>query len=174
MRLTKTNVARLTLPSGKSESIVFDNEVPGFGIRIRAGGKRTWIAQYRLGAKQRRLTLGIVGSIDEIEARRRAKTALSKVHLGQDPQMEKFERRSQAAVTLRVVVESYLAVAERRLKPRSFAEVDRHLRQHWGPLAEKALATIHRADVASRLALIAKDNGDVPLAVENREAVAAA
>ena len=49
MRLTRPNVARLTLSSGKSEQIIFDETLPGFGIRLRAGGKRTWIAQYRIG-----------------------------------------------------------------------------------------------------------------------------
>ncbi len=42
MRLTKPNLAKLELPPGKSETIVFDDALPGFGIRIRAGGKRVW------------------------------------------------------------------------------------------------------------------------------------
>ena len=58
VKLNKPTVERLKLPPGKSELIVFDEALPGFGLRIRAGGKRTWIAQYRAGAKQRRVTLG--------------------------------------------------------------------------------------------------------------------
>ena len=159
MRLTKANIARLKVPEGKSESIVFDDDLPGFGVRIRAGGKRTWIAQYRIGAKQRRMTLGTIKALDEGEARKSARTALSKSHLGHDPQMEKIERRAQAALTLDSVVEGYLSRAEARLKPRSFLEVRRHLRQHWGPLAEQALANVRRSDVSARLASIARDNG---------------
>ena len=49
MKLTKASVERLKLPEGKSEIIVFDDDLAGFGVRIRAGGKRTWVAQYRLG-----------------------------------------------------------------------------------------------------------------------------
>jgi integrase len=159
MRLTKASVARLTIPEGKTESIVFDEAMPGFGVRLRAGGKRTWIAQYRLGSKQRRLTLGTLETLDEAEARRRAKTALSKVHLGQDPQMEKSERRAQASVTLGSVADFYLSHAERSLKPRSYLEVKRHLKQHWGPLSERALSSIARPDVAACLASIAAKNG---------------
>ena len=159
MRLTKANVARLKVPEGKSESIVFDDDLPGFGVRIRAGGKRTWIAQYRIGAKQRRMTLGTIKALDEGEARKSARSALSKSHLGHDPQMEKIERRAQAALTLGSVVEVYLSRAEARLKPRSFLEVQRHLRQHWGPLAEQALANVRRSDVSARLASIARNNG---------------
>lgn len=49
MRLTKATLAKLTLSPGRAEMLVFDDMLPGFGLRIREGGKRTWIAQYRLG-----------------------------------------------------------------------------------------------------------------------------
>jgi hypothetical protein len=49
MRLTKTTVSGLRIPEGRGELLVFDEALPGFGVRLRAGGKRTWIAQYRLG-----------------------------------------------------------------------------------------------------------------------------
>jgi integrase len=159
MRLTKASVARLAILEGKTERIVFDEAMPGFGVRVRAGGKRTWIAQYRLGNKQRRLTLGTLETLDEPEARRRAKTALSKVHPGHDPQMEKAERRAQASITLGRIADAYLAQAERALKPRSYQEVRRHLKQHWAPLAERALGSIVRPDVAARLTSIASDSG---------------
>ena len=91
MKLTNESVARLKLQDGKSERLEFDKDLPGFGIRLRGGGKRTWIVQYRLGTKQRRLTLGSLAAIDATEARRRAKSALANVHLGRDPQMQKIE-----------------------------------------------------------------------------------
>src|SRR5271169_5722683 len=114
MRLTKANVARLTIPEGKTESIVFDDAMAGFGIRLRAGGKRTWIAQYRLGAKQRRLSLGTMEAIDAVEARKRAKDAIAKVQLGHDPQAEKIEARTPRPRELTVgdAVEKYLLLAE--------------------------------------------------------------
>jgi hypothetical protein len=58
MKLNKAMVARLTLPAGKSDLIVFDEDLAGFGLRLRAGGSAVWVAQYRVGAKQRRVTLG--------------------------------------------------------------------------------------------------------------------
>ena|SRR5829696_5745279 len=78
MRLTRPNVARLAVPPGKTEIIVFDKTLPGFGVRVRLGGKRTWIAQYRLGLKQRRVTLGTTDTLDGEEARRRAKSVLAR------------------------------------------------------------------------------------------------
>jgi hypothetical protein len=81
MRLNKATVDRLELPPGKTELIVFDEGLPGFGLRIRAGGKRTWIAQYRLGSKQRRVTLGTVNTFEADEARKHARDALARVQL---------------------------------------------------------------------------------------------
>lgn len=160
MRFTRSSVASLALAEGKSEAIAFDDAMPGFGLRLRAGGKRTWIAQYRVGTKQRRITIGSTDKVDLDEARRRAKTALGKVALGADPQSEKVEARAKASVTVGVVAERYLTeYAARRLKPRSLLEVERHLRQHWQPLGERPVASVKRADVAARLGQIAKANG---------------
>jgi integrase len=160
MRLTKANVAKVSLPAGKSDAIIFDDDLPGFGLRLRAGGKRTWLAQYRIGAKQRRVSLGTVENTDADEARRRAKTTLSKVHLGQDPQDEKNDTRARAAVTLRAIIDSYLVRhAEIRLKKNSLIEVRRYLCVLWSPLHETAVHSVTRATVAARLAEIAGANG---------------
>jgi len=40
MKLTNRTVAALALAKDESERIVFDDEIPGLGIRIRAGGSR--------------------------------------------------------------------------------------------------------------------------------------
>lgn len=160
MKLTKASVSKITLPPGKAEAIFFDDVLPGFGVRVRAGGKRTWVAQYRIGSKQRRLSLGSLEQIDADEARKRARNALSKVHLGIDPQTEKVEARAQASVTLGAVTVQYLArYAKARLKPRSYAEVARHLNKHWSPLSELPIQRIRRADVSARLGEIATANG---------------
>lgn len=162
MKLTKATVDRLELPQGKSEMIVFDEALPGFGLRIRGGGKRTWIAQYRLGPKQRRVTIGTVERLDLEQARRRAKTVLSKAHLGTDPQLEKAEARAQASVTFGSVVDNYLRrYAAKRLKPSTFTDVERYLRRHWGTLSKVPFQKVTRADVATGLAKIAEESGGV-------------
>jgi hypothetical protein len=50
--------------------------------------------------------------------------------------MEKAEARAQAAVILGGVVETNPRRAEARLKHRSYLEVQRRLRQRWGPLSQ--------------------------------------
>ncbi len=160
MKLTKANLARFTYPAGKAEHVIYDDDLAGFGLRMHPGGRRTWFVQYRVGQKQRRLKIGTADQIDAEEARQKAKVALAKVHLGADPALETEEAKAQAAITLTLTVEDYLArYASKRLKPGSLAEVERHLRRHWKPLGQRPLASITRALVAKRLAEIARDNG---------------
>jgi integrase len=160
MKLTHASVKGLSLPSGSRDKLFFDDDLPGFGFRIRDGGKRTWIAQYRLGKKQRRVTIGAAANTTAEEARKRAKGILSRVHLGGDPQIEKAEARAQASSTVQSAVERYLDErALPRLKPRSLDEVQRHLRKHFAALSEIPLAKVTRADVAAEIANIAKQNG---------------
>ena len=58
------------------------------------------------------------------------------------------------------MVERYLAErAAKRLKPRSFEEVERHLKKHWSALSGLPIRSVTRSDVAAQLGRIAKDNG---------------
>jgi integrase len=161
MKLTKASIDRVKLSPDRSELIVFDEALPGFGLRIRSGGKRTWIAQYRLGVKQRRVTLGTVQTLDADEARRRAKDALARVQLGQDPQAEKTAARAPKVreMTLLDAVERYLAYAERKLKASTYSGIVLHLRKHWQPLHPSELQTLDRRHVAAELGRIARNSG---------------
>jgi len=161
MKLTNASVTGLKLPVGKSERLVFDDSLPGFGLRIRVGGKRTWIAQYRLGRQQRRLTLGTVEAIDAVEARKRAKDALARVQLGRDPQAEKAAERvpQSREMTLGELVERYLPRAERKLKASSYAGVVLHLQKHWKPLHTHEIRNLERRHVAAELGRIAVSSG---------------
>jgi integrase len=162
MRLTKPNVNGVKIPHGKAETIVFDDQLPGFGVRLRAGGKRTWIVQYRVGAKQRRVTLGSVEALDPDEARKRAKSVFAKVHLGRDPQVEKLTTRAKLQDTLGNVIAKYLsAYAEKNLRPKTLIEVRRNLMVSWRPLHEAPAHSLKRSAVANRLAEIAEESGPI-------------
>ena len=109
------------------------------------GGKRTWICQYRVGKKQRRVTIGSLAAKNATKARQEAKTILAKVQLGQDPQTEKFTTRAKASMTLSAVVASYLdRHAPRNLKSRTLEEVARNLKTHWAPLGEAPIDGLTR------------------------------
>jgi integrase len=161
VKLTKDNVGRLKLPAGKTDHIEFDDDVPGFGVRIRAGGKRTWIFQYRVGAKQRRLKLGVVGALDADKARATAKKKHAEVELGGDPQADKAQERADAHVTVLAVAKLYLAFKADKLKPKGLKEQTRYLQTgyYWKPLHGLQVKNVRRSDVAAQLTKIAAKSG---------------
>jgi integrase len=158
-KLTKEFVAGLCLDPGKTDQIWFDDKLAGFGVRLRAGGKRAWIVQYRIGALQKRLTLGSVAVLDADKARAEAKARLAAVTLGGDPQAKKAEEKARAKHTLAAVADLYLAAQQARLKPKTFSESKRYLRTLWKPLHDVPLHKITRLDVATRVAELTVKSG---------------
>jgi integrase len=170
MKLTATTVQKLALPKGKSELIVFDDEVPGFGLRLRDGGSRGWIFQYKIGAKQRRIALGAVKAIDHGKARDTAKDLYAKVRLGQDPAGQKAEAKATAHHTFKAVADEFLAFKKKSLRDRSYPDVERHLVGnpklpggvcHAKPLHELQIRRISLRDIATCLNAVEKNSGDV-------------
>jgi hypothetical protein len=47
MKLSKFNIYQISLPTGEREIIGFDDDFPGFGLRVRGGGSRNCIFQHR-------------------------------------------------------------------------------------------------------------------------------
>lgn len=162
MRLNDRTVAvsRPELPAGKNEIIFFDEDVPGFGLRLRDGGSRVWVFQYKLGTKHRRITLGKYPKLSAKRARELVDSLAAKVGLGQDPAAEKFENRTHAE-PFEAIKGSFLASQATRLKPRSLAEVERHLAVHAKPLHNLSITKIERRDVAELLTTIAAESGPV-------------
>ena len=85
MKLTQSMIAKLAPPSGKNDAIFFDDDVHGLGLRAHSGGKRTWIFQYKIGSKQRRITFGTAPAISLAAARKTAGELHAKVRLGEAP-----------------------------------------------------------------------------------------
>jgi hypothetical protein len=125
MRLTDKTIAGLTIPKGKSELLVFDADLPGFGLRLRAGGSRKWVFQYRHNGRQHRMTNK--ASMDATRARAWAKRLHHEVGLGGDPQQEKAEARTQAAQTFAKVADDYLVFREREWRLASMRAGRRYL-----------------------------------------------
>ena len=151
MKLTAQLLTALTLPPGKTDALFFDGEVPGLALRLRAGGARGWVFQYRLGSKQRRLSLGSASAISVHEARKLASKLHAQVKLGQDPVGAKSEARARADETFGAVFPLFLSRQKERLRPRAYVEVERHLKTHAKRLHAVPLASVTRRDVAAVL-----------------------
>jgi len=162
MKLNRRVIDGLALPAGKSDHIEFDDALPGFGVRIRAGGKRTYVVQYRSGHAQRRETVGDVRELDLDQARRAAKRKLGAVALGHDPAAEKAEAKTKARQTLGAILPRFLARQRAKVRPRSMPAIELALSKRWAPLHDMPLHKIERRDVAARLAEIEAEHGPNP------------
>jgi integrase len=161
LKLDNRAVAALSL-GAKTDLITFDDQLPGFGYRLRAGagGKvlRSWIAQYRHHGRTRRLLLGSADVLSAEQARTQAKKVLAEATLGNDPQGERSDRRDRDAVTLRSVVTEYLAVKETAVRPATHRMMRAYLRDgdYFKPLHALPVDKIERRDIAAQLLAIAR------------------
>jgi hypothetical protein len=85
MKLTPDTVRAIAPVPPKTEIIVFDDDLPGFGVRARLSGWKIFIVQYSIGNRQRRISLGDVDELEVDEGRQKAKEILTAVRMGQDP-----------------------------------------------------------------------------------------
>jgi integrase len=162
MKLTQTNIGRLcVLASGERDKIFFDDEVLGFGLRVRKGGSRKWVIHYRQGGLQRRHTIGPASVLTVDEARIKARKVLVAVDDGKDPAAEKIARRAAAGLIFSSVMKDYLAVRQQTMKPRSHEESTRHLKRAWKAIHGLALTSVTRPVVAARLRDISSSSGPV-------------
>ena len=161
MKLTTSTVPKAKVPAGKTEAIHFDDEIPGFGLRIREAGSRSFIFQYKLGRKQRRMALGIATPLTVTEARKTAAKLHARVKLGQDPASDKVEAQRQASETFEPSADEFLDTLRDRYRPGSFREIRRHLLSHAKPLHHLPVARITLRDVADLVASVTKQSGAV-------------
>jgi integrase len=166
MKLTDAGVAGLELPAGKSEHFVWDDALPAFGVRIRAGAKRYYV-QYRVGRQQRRESLGDVRKIKLEAARAIARKRFAQVELGADPAADRAKAKAEAVAvkqTVGATVDRYLVVKAKVLRATTYAAAARYLTSHWKALHAMPIATVKRADVAAILQEISANNGRVAAA----------
>jgi integrase len=153
-KITKTVVDRLE-PGGKW---LWDTAVKGFGARRQVNGV-FYSLRYRLNGHQYVRSIGQHGSPWTPDtARTKAKEGLGEVAVGRHPFADSTVR---SADTFGAEIDRYLVRKQSSLRPRAYAEVERHLRQHSKPLHRQALTEIDRRAIAILLAEIETASGTV-------------
>jgi integrase len=171
MKLTATTIRALTLPPGKSDKTFFDDDLPGFGLRLRSSGAARWVVQYdivgpstgvgedRKERHTRRVTLGTTALLNAGEARDKAKDLLAGIRLGSDPAAEKREARRRATETFGALLPRYLAYQRGRRRPRSYRHQEGHLVRYARELHPHPLTAIDRRAIAKLISALTEENG---------------
>jgi integrase len=135
MKLTQRRIDDLQCPTGKKDALVFDGDQRGLGVRVTAGGGKTYLAQYTIAGSKRRIPLGSCSAISLAAAREAVQAILGDVAKGRDPDAERKEaarrvreKAEAEALTLGALIDKWenRHLVERR--PGYAAEATRALR----------------------------------------------
>jgi len=130
--------------AGAVDHVIWDDELSGFGLRVRKSGHKSWIVQYRRSGKQVKVSLGDVGSVSAEAARGEARAVLAAVATAGLPR----PAIQKQAPTFDEYVEPFWADYARHWKPLTQTTnrrvIERELKPVFGPIA---LDRTKRSDV---------------------------
>lgn len=131
--------------SASARDLRWDDELPGFGVRVWPSGKKTFFLVYRHLGRQRYLTIGPYGVLTLHQAREMGRVAKTRVLGGKDP-LEERQARNHGK-TFGDLAAEYLTrhAAHKRSGKDDGYDLAKHVLPHW---KGRPLASIRRADVA--------------------------
>src|SRR5262245_57573541 len=135
----------------KTDSYLWDQELPGFGLKVTPAGRKVYFVQYRLGGRRgrtRRVTIGQHGQITPILARDEAKRLLGTIATGRDPAAERDKAKADRSVA--TVLDQFMAEhVNPKLKPTTAEAYQRVARLYVLPsFGRYSISEVNRPDVA--------------------------
>lgn len=163
VKLTARTVEPIRPPaSGRLE--LFDEDLPGFCIRITPNGRRSACVFYRFGPRLRRATLGTLPPLTLADARQLAREALRDAALGDDPAAGKREARE--ALTVAALVKDYIDAGEGRRSAATNGDYRRTLKAvvQGSPIGQQPAQQLARGELRAFLEGIARKAPSEPTA----------
>ena len=187
MKLKKTKISRRTVDALEVEkdTVFWDSELSGFGVRAYPTGSKFYVVQTRANGKAgKRVTVGRHGVITADEARRRAALIISRIKAGETPVPEPMSAMEENGSTVEELAREWLERhVDSRCKPKTKAISRLMVERHLIPaLGKDPALSVDRARVAelhhsmratpvmanqvvnalSRIWKLAEDNGRLP------------
>lgn len=141
VRFTVPKVQAFTCPAGKDQAFLWDADTPGLGLRVTAGGSRSFIFQSRFMGKPLRMTIGDAdvwplsnrmdragagGKVVQSGAREEARRLQGIIDAGRDPRLVKAETSAADVATREASKRQSVTVGE------AWAEYLADRKPHWG------------------------------------------
>ena len=149
MKLTETQILKLTCPDGKKDILIKDDGQPGLFLRVSANGGRSYLAQYSFAGQKRCVLLGFTLA----NARSAAAAVLGEVAQGRDPlpiaatAQEAKRKAAHQALTFGALVDQWAALRLSDRRQSYAAEATRALRKAFAPHLASPATDLTRADV---------------------------
>ena len=145
-KLTKRTVD--ALKSTSTDTVYWDGDLTGFGVRVRKSGRKTYVVQTRIARRLRWFTIGPHGPFTPEDARAKALEVLALAKRGIDPRAAVAKPAADPVISdlTRRFLEDYVAV---HCKPRTRRDYKRVIVQFIDPrLGGLKVSEIARKDVA--------------------------
>ena len=145
-KLTKRAVE--ALKANGADTVYWDGELTGFGIRVRKSGRKNYILQTRIDGKLRWFTIGQHGRVTVDEARAAALEILAATKKGIDPRDANAKREAEPVMAElgRRFLEEYVPV---HCKPSTRGEYRRSVELFIDPaIGEMRISEVQRKDIA--------------------------
>ena len=136
------------LKANGADTVHWDGELTGFGIRVRKSGRKNYVLQTRVRGKLRWFTIGQHGPITPDEARIAALEILAQAKTGVDPRDADAKRKAEPVMTElgRRFLEEYVPT---HCKPSTQGEYRRSVTLFIDPaIGDMRIAEVERKDIA--------------------------
>jgi len=142
-KLSKRVVDRLAVDD--KDTVVWDRDLPGFGVRVYPSGRKVYVVQSRFGGKSRRATIGRHGDITPEQARKAAVKLIVRIKAGEPL----VEPEPQAPPTVGDLAARYLReYVAMHCKPNTVSHYGQMVRKHIVPaLADLRVSEVQRKHI---------------------------
>ncbi len=156
------------IKAGGADVFLWDDELPGFGLKVTPTGRKVYVLQARIANRVRRFTIGKHGAPwTPDSARLEAKRLIGLIATGADPTTEKAALKRD--ITISALCDLYLEEGGKTKKPRTLglerSLIERHIKKLIG---HSSVLSLTQRDVERLLANIAAGKSAADIKTKKR------